>query len=207
MSKFRNTLIALAGLLMLLGSFALVKPQGPDPVGQTRPVKIVNLPTEPVPVTGTTTIGGNINLAPGTTVGISGTPSVIVANSASNPLLVRDLDNPARQPFQTILSSFGDVITVPADKTLVVEFVSGRIEFPTNADPNLFFIVERPGGVNAIRHEALLTKIHSFSTVDVFNFSQPLRMYAGPGHVLRVIALLSTGTPFINITGHFVDTP
>jgi hypothetical protein len=61
-------------------------------------------------------------------------PPVTVINTPAQPVPVRDVDNPARQPFQTSTSSltnafnaqgFGlTLTTVPAGKRLVIEFVS-----------------------------------------------------------------------------------
>ena len=59
-------------------------------------------------------------------------PNVSVINTPAEPVPMRDVDNPARQPFH--LQMFGDnnSFTVPAGKRLVIEFVSGRIH--TNSD-------------------------------------------------------------------------
>src|SRR5262245_58718870 len=65
--------------------------QNPNP--GSAPVNIVA--PLPLPVTGSTTVSG--------TVAISGTPNVKVTNPATDPVIVRDADNPARRPFQTTL--------------------------------------------------------------------------------------------------------
>src|SRR5207247_2592498 len=67
-----------------------------------------------------------------------GTPTVKVDNTAS-PLFVRDVDNPAFQPFQAAMSFHilaqqirggGVLTTVPPGKRLVIEHVSirGRVQ-------------------------------------------------------------------------------
>src|SRR5215469_2880422 len=74
-------------------------------------------------------------------LGLTGTANVNVVNSASSPALARDVDNPARRPFQTSLCFSGGSgtpipcpasapisFTVPCDRRLVIEFVAGKCE-------------------------------------------------------------------------------
>src|SRR6266498_1651362 len=138
MYKFKNSLIAFGGLSLLIGAIALVTPhrtqgQGGDTVGPPKPVKVINTPAEPVPVTGTTTITGDISLAPGTSVAINNTPNVNVVNTPTvqvgntrdAPVSARDVDNPARQPFHKSISiGFLSAFVVPNGKRLVIEFFS-----------------------------------------------------------------------------------
>src|SRR5436190_65074 len=67
-------------------------------------------------------------------VNVVNTPNVNVVNTPDNPMPVRDVDNPARQPFQAeAVGGFADgasttddipITTVPAGKLLVIEHVS-----------------------------------------------------------------------------------
>ncbi|SRR6266545_3159118 len=67
-------------------------------------------------------------------VNVVNTPNVNVANTTASPVPVRDVDNPARQPFQAeVVGGFADgasttgditITTVPAGKLLVIEHVS-----------------------------------------------------------------------------------
>ena len=122
MYGFRKSLIALTGVLTLVCFVTVTLPHigrgatgttSSAPTTQTQNVKVVNTSGEPVPVQGTVT--------PGTgtlwNVGVIGTPNVAVSNfpatsnvaidgsantvkiDTSNPLSVRDIDNPARQPY------------------------------------------------------------------------------------------------------------
>src|SRR6266568_4786805 len=60
--------------------------------------------------------------------------NVMVVNTPASPVPVRDVDNPARQPFQAeVVGGFADgasttgdipITTVPAGKVLVIEHVS-----------------------------------------------------------------------------------
>ena len=105
MNKPRNKLIAIASLVMLVITLALINSRY------------------------TVTRG-------------AADPPVTVVNTTAQPVPVRDVDNPARQPFQTSTSSptnafnaqgFGlTLITVPAGKRLVIEFVSATCS-PTGA--------------------------------------------------------------------------
>ena len=106
MYKLKNSLVAFGSLSLLIGAIALVTPratpgQSDNTVGPVKSVKVVNTPEEPVPVTGTTSITGDISLAPGTSVAINNTPNVNVVNTPDAPVLERDVDNPALQPFQS----------------------------------------------------------------------------------------------------------
>jgi hypothetical protein len=90
-------------------------PRPPTPVEIIAPV--------PVPVSGS--------------LGISGTANVNVSNTAASPALTRDVDNPARAPFQAVLCSRAafsggtlptcvspaSSLTVVAGRTLVIEYV------------------------------------------------------------------------------------
>src|SRR5437899_3945 len=69
-----------------------------------------------------------------TNVNVVNTPNVNVVNTTASPVPVRDVDNPARQPFQAEAmggfadgaSTTGDITigAVPAGKRLVIEYVS-----------------------------------------------------------------------------------
>src|SRR5436309_709952 len=69
-----------------------------------------------------------------TNVNVVNTPNVNVANTTASPVLVRDVDNVARQPFRAqVVGGFADgasttgditIATVPAGKRLVIEYVS-----------------------------------------------------------------------------------
>src|SRR5438132_10795306 len=67
-------------------------------------------------------------------VNVVNTPNVNVVNTPASPVPVRDVDNPAKQPFQAeAMGGFADgasttgdipITTVPAGKRLVIEHVS-----------------------------------------------------------------------------------
>ena len=92
--NFKNYFLAATGMVILTGS--LVHAQKGDgkaattlaPSNSTQNVKVVNTSAEPVPVT------------------ISGTSTVQISYAGGNPLLTRDVDNAARQPFQIEVPAF-----------------------------------------------------------------------------------------------------
>ena len=85
MYKLKDSLLAFGGQSLLIGVIALVTPhtmlgqgQDGDTVSRTRPVKVVNTPAEPVPVTGAVT--GSVSITNTPSVTVANTPSVNVAN-------------------------------------------------------------------------------------------------------------------------------
>ena len=162
MKRFARALVVMLGLAVF-GSVVSLVPQKPAAGAGSAPVNI----TSPIPLP----VTGNVNATVNGAVGITGTPNVNVANTpnvnigslpavqlgsgstvgitgpvqvgndAANPAVVRDVDNPARQPFQkTICIAFGSFtlqctglglglgFQVPATQRLVIEQVSGNCE-------------------------------------------------------------------------------
>lgn len=144
---------------------------------------------------------------------------------------VRDLDNPARQPFQaelrklTLRTSGGlesfRVAEVPSGKRLVIEHVSLRVralEAIVPGSPQARFgtfasLVTKANGVPA-EHELIVNRadvgIASFNVV-----SQPIRAHADPGSPVFVQvdgrsrddadSLLEI--THLTVSGHLVDVP
>src|SRR5947207_4073698 len=101
MFKLKQSLIAFAGLLLLISLIAAVSPsstRGQGNSGNAPPPFNVNVVNTPLPVTGTISVG----------------------NLGDAPLPVRDVDNPARQPVQFEFNGLNDY-QVPAGKRLVIE--------------------------------------------------------------------------------------
>jgi hypothetical protein len=134
---------------------------------------------------------------------------------------VKDLDNPARQPFAVNSGAINfpssstnltqELLTVPAGKRAVIEHVS-CIDF-------------LPTGINFVRMQLNYTLggtakamqfVHDFvgssfaSGIDVWSFSQPVRAYADPGTVVSMTALRrstsGTGGIECELSGYYVDT-
>jgi hypothetical protein len=133
--------------------------------------------------------------------------------AVASPLLVRDLDNPARQPFQTTVEAPSGtpsgtlipIVTVPAGKVLVLEFISGLINVPTNRLATAVLLIQE-GTAPMFHHRLLLTKIGAAaSTIDAYGVSPPFRMYVKSGQTINLVTLDSVTTITLNITGHYVD--
>ncbi len=157
MYKFKNSLIALIGMVSLMTVVTVVLPHisygsggNSAPTPSTQNVKVVNTPSEPVPIQGTATVSGTVQAAQAGTwnVGITGTPVVgldaanntvkfdsvnnTVKIDAATPVLVRDVDNPPRryQDFRILDMADGQASNgiffspVPNGKRLVIEFIS-----------------------------------------------------------------------------------
>jgi hypothetical protein len=133
--------------------------------------------------------------------------------AVASPLLVRDLDNPARQPFQTMVEAPSGapsgtlipIVTVLAEKVLVLEFISGLINVPGNRFATAVLVIQE-GGAPVFHHRLLLTKIGAASsTTDAYGVFPPFRMYVKSGQTISLAILDSDATITLNITGHYVD--
>ena len=156
-----------------------------------------------------------VNLGPGNTVGING--FVQVGNTASSPVLVRDIENPAREPFQDAaicgaLSGFNSCdtsITVPLNKLLVIETVT-VIAIVPSGQKALAVIFSRSGGDPFNRGFSLaVTPQGTFGTDDIFVGTHSLRAYADPGSLVGFRLTRSDtsgqGSLQARIAGHLVD--
>ncbi len=212
---------------------------------KTQFVKVINTTDEPVPTLaqGTTNVAGTVGIT-GTptvnaqqsgswTVGITGTPtvglaggsSILVDNNAANPVPVRDVDNPARQPFQAsgstvVNAGFDDscrfglltLTTVPAMKQLVIEDVSFWGGLPAG-QRFLQVTVNNTAGGTPMRHylPVALQATDISGTFDAFAASQPVRWYADPETDVFACfvrnATAGTGSAHWTISGYLVDVP
>jgi hypothetical protein len=144
---------------------------------------------------------------------------------------VRDLDNPARQPFQAELEGLTfntladaetfQVAVVPAGKRFVIEHVSLRVdslEATAGGAPQPRFrsfatLAVKADGVPA-RHELVVNRADvGGSSVNLA--SQPIRAYADPGSLVwvEIDAADDDGgdsllrVAHVTISGHLVDLP
>lgn len=205
MSKLKNLLFACLGLSSLIGFLALVAPttsqgQGGPPI---QSVNVVNTPTVNAQQSGTWSVG------------ITGTPSVQVVNLSDSPVLGRDVDHPARHPFQrgmVIEFETGQGIasaqfTVPANKRLVVEYVSAHINL-TDGVMSRFSVHTAAGDSTGTHYFAPMS--HPLFP-ESYTISQQTRLYATPGSTVTVEArrtFNATSLPdtgFATISGHLVD--
>ena len=181
-----------------------------------RDVRVINTTTEPVPTVaqGMTAIAGNVSvtnipavkaqpLGPWS-VDIANSPTVKVGNTQTNPVLVRDVDHPARQPLQITAHQPFDspLVTLPAGKRRVVEFVSGIVRTPARVRPQLELQLSGPS--TGISH--LIALLSWPNDANLFQFSQPLRLYAEPGDSL-IVKSVDSSIATVHVTGPFVDVP
>ncbi len=206
MKRVARMVIVLVGLgacamgVTMLGTAPAYTQQGPPGLD----VNVVNTPTVNAQQSGLWNVGIN--------------GSVNIGNPAASPVPVRDVDNPARQPFQWpfvwsvapgSFDEFSPFVTVPAGKRLVIETISVqatadvvshiRIRIQTTADGQLsghFIDVANRGGA------AGLTNFHGTHAV---------RIYADPGSSVRFGAGRNDSSGFVSveaaISGYFVDVP
>ena len=184
---------------------AQTSPSGPD-------VRVVNTQTNPVPVS-------VINFP-------AGTNTVNVSSSTNAPLLVRDVDNPARQPVVRLADAvnvivgetqaFKQMYTVPAGKRLVIEFVSVRT-FVLPPGQKLFVEVGVSDGQTTYDINLAPTLVGTFTVGTGGNqgdrsaISQQTRFYANAGETVRAFAQknddLGAGQATITVMGYLVDVP
>jgi hypothetical protein len=147
---------------------------------------------------------------------------VEVVNTQANPVPIQDMDNPARQSVQhsCVCSIPGgsaidtDSVLVPLGKRLVIEFVSVHALLPTGQIPEVQVFTGTgalPGGTTSMGHQIALTGPLASAVTDIYQASQPVRLYADPGsEVLIHVARNQTGgaaTFKVTWTGHLVDLP
>jgi hypothetical protein len=155
----------------------------------------------------------------GIDVNVVNPPAVDVSNAPETPLHVRDVDRRARLPYSHGCGIFiedGDTSDtcafqpdVPAGQRLVVEFISGWIEYPVGKTGQVHTLLVR-GGFNTT-HFLLQTlqRTNVFSS-DHYVVSQPLRIdVPEEGHLsVRIIRSPDdTGTVDGDfwVTGYLVD--
>jgi hypothetical protein len=127
----------------------------------------------------------------------------------ASPLLVRDLDNPARQPYQAIASATSTtpvlITTVPSGKRLVIEYISALMNVPSGRLAFSLLAIQE-GATLVFGHRLVLTKIGTPAPdIDAYEVSQPFRMYLNAGQTLSLTLLTSNSSLSVFITGHYVD--
>ena len=135
----------------------------------------------------------------------------------SSPLAIRDLDNPARQPFQarvtcsaTIDGCSEFIPNPPAGKRLVIEYVTMQGEIPPGQVAT-FQIDTTAGGEFAVHDLGLSLPAVAFGFVGRVVIAQRVRLYADPGVPIHAAASRngsgSTVHFSFSISGYLVDLP
>jgi len=166
MKHIRVYLIALLAVAMSGGSLLLSA--APTTQALTdKDVVVTNTTANPVPVSvqGATAITGDVNIANTPSVNVANSPTVQINNSPSSPLLVRDVDNPARHPFQQFIgvdtigyNGFSRSFSVPAGQRVIIEHVSASGYLPEGSAPELLLACKDGSQDIGIGHALLMTK-------------------------------------------------
>ena len=182
--------------LFSVGAIAQGQGQGQG----SAPVTIVG--PLPLPVTGSTTVSGtvavsNTPLPVSGTVGLTSGAAVTIANTATNPVLVRDVGaDPGRIAYQAPRGIICDghdcnftFSEVPAGHRLVIQYISGGLVFnntpsnvkvdvfsnPTNPFPGLASFLAPVVGAVSLFGQSILYYVDAGSTpqvnINVGNFS------------------------------------
>jgi hypothetical protein len=240
MYKFRNAAVGLTSLLALAGIATVGVPKiarsagGAAPTTQTQNVRVVNTSSEPVPATVTPGNGSiwNVNAQQSGpwNVGIDASANTVKVDP-TNPLPVRDMDNPARQPFTASFEASFErgridaiaaphISVVPAGKRLVIENVSALVRLP----PGEKLVATEVSTIRNINHNPVFNSGvwlgSNFqgtlgAVEDWFIASQAVRLYADSSEGgLGEVSLKFTRAGFgddthINatISGYLVDVP
>src|SRR5262249_12402439 len=202
---FKKALLGSTGVIVLslvvilsgLGR-ALAAPPGPP----TTSVLVAKPPTGPVPVVaqGTTTVQG----------------SVTIGNAATNPVQVRDTDNPARHPFQASFcvvqagSCPNPSFVVPAGQRLVVEYVSGPCVTGGTVEGFTIGLNTTVGGAGGTQAMHAVASASTAPCGNVFDIAQQLHPYSDGGSTVQGIVMQHEGTAVsvscqLNLVGSLVS--
>ena len=135
----------------------------------------------------------------------SGVDDVRVVNSAQSPALMREVAIPGKEAFQNTVTVTNTIdvtlFNVPADKRLVVEFVSG---FCTTSQNVPVHTVRLSGSVD---HFLTPTVFPTGGGTSLAVITQLTRIYVAPLTALKVAVFPTTPNPATNcsisVSGHF----
>jgi hypothetical protein len=188
MNKFKTSLIALGGLLLLIGAIALVSPNASQG-DSLKDVNVVNTASNPVPTVaqGTTNIAGNVGINPSSNIiKIDSSANTVKVENSANPLLVNDVSvSPTRQASvyfgsQALPAGQSEITVpafdVPAGNRWVIEYVNIEANAPGDFGASVF--LHAPFGSSQIKYN-LLTRPNEapFGIV----VSQQVKIYVDPG--------------------------
>ena len=202
MNHFRKYLAAAAGLLILAIAGALMDTHK---VAAQAPT-LVTVTNTPLPVTGSLHITGS-----------SHAPLPVRVTHVDTPVDVRDVENPARQIFEKIISGpipisgtslTTTIFTAPLGKRLVIEYVSARILMPLGQ--KVSFQVQLSVGPSIPLVNVPAISQGTFFAEDLFIASQQVRIYVDPGVGVSLVTSRSTTSGGWNntdwsVVGHLVD--
>lgn len=177
-------------------------------------VRVINTPTEAVPVNviGTHTVNATQQ---GTwNVGLVGTPPVRITNGETNPVVIRDANFNAQTPYQASVDLIigpgqggeNADISVPPGKLFVIEHVSAFSS--TNQTLDTFALLTHIAPDPILRTHYLNNDRRQLTTGGIYTVSESLKLYADtPGVAVRATRLGSTDSVTIRYTvsGYLLD--
>jgi len=173
-------------------------------------VTVVNDPSNPVPVTGETTVTGNVTLEGTSEVNVANTPlDVNIINTPADPALVRDVDNNLRTPFAW---DGEGTYTVPLNRRLVIELFTMRafsVDTPSHIAP---YIKATTNGTTVDHYLQVTVQDYTITPGYIqrdYTGSQAVRIYADPGSEVTTGRWFSGNftTYRLSISGYLEDIP
>ncbi len=205
----------LAAAAVGLISLSVILTDVPRAVAQTKTVfvEVVNPSSRPVPTVaqGTTQVAGSVSAQQ------TGSWTVGISNTVGNPVIVREMEFAAREPFQHSiqgnLSEFEEGVVrelvVPAGKRLVIEHVSCSAAVPPGQKA-ICHIVTTAGGQEGF-HFLTMSEQGNFVSNDQFRATQTMRVYADPDTLIKAVGRRNAGTGSaifdFTVSGYLVDVP
>ena len=200
----RRRILGVSSLIVLGLACFLITPrrsEAQNPIAGSAPVNIVG--PLPLPVTGSVNIGAG--------------SSVTVANPQTSPVLVRDVDETAKEPVQagSVPTQFDNggtrisLLTVPSNKRLVVEHFSANI----NATPatGMAGVSLNKGVLSNVADYAACQNTGNNNLNHFFTCAQQTKFYAGPGETVSftvsTVELNGGGFAQAFISGYYVPVP
>jgi hypothetical protein len=199
-SVYAFGVLAFLALLLVANSMISRPAQAQNPNAGSAPVRIVS--PLPLPIAGSTSIAG----------------AVQVVNGSSSPLLVRNMDEPALNPYQEKKFSLcagefcnlPDYSVVPAGKRLVITDVSGYVDVQGGTLPNSYLQSSYGGDQYAVVFFPLVKGTTSASGTRMV-VNQHTMAFFGPGEVPHMFfGLTGTSDSFsggaqLMLTGYYVN--
>lgn len=153
------------------------------------------------------TVAGVIESTTGGVKFPDGTVQATAALTGAPLTSVRDVDNPARQPFQFSLIAVApnNEFTVPSGKRLVIEYVSGHLSVSLGQQLESVYLLTKVNNSSVFHYFAPMPT--GGVTQSIFTVSQQTRIYADPGSKVRFFTQGADVTEFgdLTISGYFVD--
>jgi len=141
---------------------------------------------------------------------LSGNGSAASPLGVASPLMVRDLDNPARQPFSADGSANPEAIlvTVPTGKRLVIEFVTARFFHEATLWAGLELRIFSAGGFEVSEFDIAPSSSQPYfgQTHFIVHLTHSVRIYVEPGQQLRAL-VNGSSTGVVSVSGYWVDVP